>query len=153
MQHHAMTELGLSRRLRLSQLFIFDRVVETGSIMRTANDLSMTQPAVTKIIQELESSFDGALFARSNRGVVPTELGRLLSRRVKSLLGELRYMTEELNEFPPRDRRASHRRHAHLRFGIPAARLHHLAQAQGTAGRRHGARGSDDHALPCLGHR
>jgi DNA-binding transcriptional LysR family regulator len=54
---------------------------------------------VTKIIQELESSFDGALFARSNRGVVPTELGRLLSRRVKSLLGELRYLTEELNEF------------------------------------------------------
>src|SRR5262245_2174334 len=99
MQRHAITELGLSRRLRISQLIIFDRVFDTGSIMRTANDLSMTQPAVTKVIQELESSFDGALFARSNRGVTPTELGHVLSRRVKSLLGELRYMTDELNEF------------------------------------------------------
>jgi DNA-binding transcriptional LysR family regulator len=99
MQAHAVTELGLSRRIRLSQLVIFDRVVQTGSIMRTAHDMSMTQPAVTKVIHELETSFDGELFSRSNRGVVPTELGLMLSRRVKSLLGELRYMTEELNEF------------------------------------------------------
>ncbi len=94
-----MTELGLSRRLRLSQLVVFNRVIETGSIVRTANDLGLTQPAVTKVIQELETSFDGALLTRSNRGVSPTELGLMLSRRVKSVLGELRHMTDELNEF------------------------------------------------------
>jgi DNA-binding transcriptional LysR family regulator len=38
----------------------------------------LTQLAVTKVIHEFESCFGGALFARSNRGVVPTELGLLL---------------------------------------------------------------------------
>jgi DNA-binding transcriptional LysR family regulator len=78
---------------------IFERVLETRSVVRAANEMRLTQPAVTKVIHELESCFDGALFARSNRGVVPTELGLLLGRRVKSLMAELRYMTDELNDF------------------------------------------------------
>lgn len=50
------SEIGLSRRIKASQLVIFDRVVETGSILRAANELQMTQPSVTKVVQELESS-------------------------------------------------------------------------------------------------
>ncbi|QET03986.1 LysR family transcriptional regulator (plasmid) [Cupriavidus pauculus] len=96
---HPLTQIRLSRNLKLSQLLVFDRVIETGSILHAANDMGLTQPAVTKIIQELEAGVDGALFARSNRGVVPTDLGLLLARRVKSLLAEFRYMTEELDQF------------------------------------------------------
>lgn len=96
---HPLTQIRLSRNLKLSQLLVFDRVIETGSILHAANDMGLTQPAVTKIIQELEACVDGALFARSNRGVVPTELGLVLARRVKSLLAEFRYMTEELDQF------------------------------------------------------
>ncbi|WP_321930960.1 LysR substrate-binding domain-containing protein [Paraburkholderia guartelaensis] len=99
MHQYPLSQIGLSRNLKLSQLLIFDRVIETGSILRAANDMGLTQPAVTKVIQELESSLDGALFARSNRGVVPTDLGRVISRRVKSLLAEFRHMTEELDQF------------------------------------------------------
>lgn len=99
MQVHPLTEIRLSRNLKLSQLLVFDRVIETGSILHAANDMALTQPAVTKIIQELEACVDGALFARSNRGVVPTELGQVLSRRVKSLLAEFRHMTDELDRF------------------------------------------------------
>nr|WP_324291693.1 LysR family transcriptional regulator [Cupriavidus sp. D39] len=80
-------------------MLVFERVIETGSILHAAHDMGLTQPAVTKIIQELEAGVDGALFARSNRGVVPTELGLVLARRVKSLLAEFRYMTEELDRF------------------------------------------------------
>lgn len=90
---------SLIRRLKLNQLLIFERVLETHSVMRAANEMRLTQPAVTKVIQELESCFEGVLFQRSNRGVVPTELGLLLGRRVKSLMAELRYMTDELNDF------------------------------------------------------
>jgi DNA-binding transcriptional LysR family regulator len=99
MQQHRLSQIGLSRSLKLSQLLIFDRVMETGSILHAANEMRLTQPAVTKVIQELEASFQGALFARSNRGVVPTDLGRVVSRRVKSLLAEFRHMTEELDQF------------------------------------------------------
>ena len=54
---------------------------------------------MTKVIQELETSFQGVLFSRSNRGVFPTELGHMVARRVKSLLAEFRHLTEELDQF------------------------------------------------------
>ncbi len=99
MQQHPLSLIALSRNLKLGQLLIFDRVMETGSILRAASDMRLSQPAVTKVIQELEQSFQGTLFARSNRGVIPTELGRVVSRRVKSLLAEFRHMAEELDQF------------------------------------------------------
>ncbi|CAB3806078.1 HTH-type transcriptional regulator GbpR [Paraburkholderia ultramafica] len=99
MHQYPLSKIGLSRNLKLSQLLIFDRVVETGSILHAANEMGLTQPAVTKVIQELESNLDGGLFARSSRGVVPTDLGRVLGRRVKSLLAEFRQMADELDRF------------------------------------------------------
>lgn len=99
MQQRSLSPIGLSRSLKLSQLLVFDSVLETGSILRAAHEMSLSQPAVTKIIQELEASFQGALFRRSNRGVVPTDLGHLVGRRVKSLLAEFRHMSEEVDQF------------------------------------------------------
>jgi DNA-binding transcriptional LysR family regulator len=99
MHRYPLSLIGLSRNLKLSQLLVFDRVIETGSIQRAAKDIGLTQPAVTKVIQELESSLEGTLFERSSRGVVPTDLGRVVGRRIKSLLAEFRHMTEELDHF------------------------------------------------------
>jgi DNA-binding transcriptional LysR family regulator len=99
MQPNPLSEISLIRKLKLNQLMIFERVLETRSVIRAANEMRLTQPAVTKVIHELESCFDGALFERSNRGVAPTDLGLMLGRRVKSLMAELRYMTDELNDF------------------------------------------------------
>lgn len=94
-----LSDLSLIRRLKLNQLMIFGRVLEAGSVIGAAHELRLSQPAVTKVIQELEACFDGPLFQRSNRGVAPTELGALLGRRVKLLMAELRGMTDELNDF------------------------------------------------------
>lgn len=87
------------RRLKLKPLLIFDRVLQSGSIVRAARELSLTQPAVTKAIQELEEDLEVPLFERTNRGVVPTSYGLLLGERVKSVIAELRYLTDELNSF------------------------------------------------------
>jgi DNA-binding transcriptional LysR family regulator len=94
---HKLTHVSLSRKLKLQQLILIAQVIDSGSLLRAANELSMTQPALTKSIQELEAFFGEALFERTNRGVVPTELGRLLGRRAKSMLTELRYLTDEVN--------------------------------------------------------
>jgi DNA-binding transcriptional LysR family regulator len=99
MHRYRLSQIGLSRNLKLSQLLIYDRVVETGSILRAANDLGLTQPAVTKVIQELEASLEGALLERSNRGVAPTDLGRVVARHVKALLAEFRHLSEQLDQF------------------------------------------------------
>ncbi len=78
---------------------IFELVLESGSFVRAANSMGLTQPAITKAIYDLESFFGAPLFERSNRGVTPTEFGVMLGRRVKSLIAEARYMTEEVNAF------------------------------------------------------
>ncbi|ASV34838.1 LysR family transcriptional regulator [Pseudomonas reactans] len=94
-----ISAITLSRKLKFNQLMIFELVLESGSFVRAANTMGLTQPAITKAIYDLESFFGGPLFDRSNRGVTPTEFGIMLGRRVKSLIAETRYMTEEVNAF------------------------------------------------------
>ncbi len=89
----------MSRKLKLSQLMVFARVLESGSFLRAANELGLTQPAISKAIFELESFFEEEIFTRSNRGVVPTDFGVMLGRRVQSLIAELRYMTDEVHAY------------------------------------------------------
>lgn len=91
------SRLSLARRLRLQQLAVFEKVVEAGSILAASNELAMTQPAVSKSIQELEAQLGGALFVRGKRGVALTEFGRLFEHHAKTLLAELRYLAEALN--------------------------------------------------------
>ncbi|MBB3182447.1 LysR substrate-binding domain-containing protein [Variovorax sp. Sphag1AA] len=94
-----ISTINLSRKLKLSQMMVFARVLDTGSFIRAANELGLTQPAISKAIFELESFFDEELFNRSNRGVTPTEFGLMLGRRVRSLIAELRFMTDEVHAF------------------------------------------------------
>ncbi|MBB2494444.1 LysR substrate-binding domain-containing protein [Aquipseudomonas ullengensis] len=93
------TTLSVARKLKFYQLVVFDQVLQSGSLLRAGQALNLTQPAVTKIIHELESYFDAPLLIRGNRGVTPTELGELVVRRAKSLLAELRLLTDEVNAF------------------------------------------------------
>ena len=88
---------SLARRLRLQQLLIFEKVVQAGSILAASRELALTQPALSKSIHELEAQLGGQLFVRGKRGVTLTELGRLFEHHAKTLLGELRYLAEDLN--------------------------------------------------------
>lgn len=93
------SRLSLARRLRLQQLAVFEKVVEMGSILAASRELAMTQPAVSKSIHELEQQLDGLLFVRGKRGVVLTEFGSLFERHTKTLLAELRYLADDLNDW------------------------------------------------------
>jgi DNA-binding transcriptional LysR family regulator len=91
------SRLSLARRLKLQQLAVFEQVMESGSILAASRELAMTQPAVSKTIQELEHHLEGALFVRSKRGVALTEFGAVFQRHAKTLLAELHYVAEDLN--------------------------------------------------------
>jgi DNA-binding transcriptional LysR family regulator len=93
------TASSFGRKLRFSQIMVFEQVLRSSSITRAAQMLNLTQSAVTKVIHELEDHFGGPLLIRSNRGVTATELGEVVARRSKSLLAELRYMNDEVNAF------------------------------------------------------
>ncbi|RWA56105.1 hypothetical protein AU476_04545 [Cupriavidus sp. UYMSc13B] len=90
---------NLLRTLKLRALRVFNQVVAHGSTLKAAQVLNLTQPAVTKTIQELEQTLGIELFVRTNRGLVPTDYARILERRVKSLLAEIRYLADESNAF------------------------------------------------------
>ena len=83
---------SLARRLRLQQLMIFEQVLASGSLLAAAGELAMTQPAISKSIQELESQLGGALFVRGKRGVQLTEFGRRFEPHAAHMLAELRQL-------------------------------------------------------------
>lgn len=88
---------SLARRLKLQQLAIFERVLANGSLLAASRELHMTQPAITKAIQELEGHFGQALLLRSRRGVQPTDFGLLLRQHSQALMADLRYLADDLN--------------------------------------------------------
>ena len=56
----------------------FLAVYRAGSFTRAAEELHVTQPAVSQHIRQLETHYGCALFSKTGRGVEPTEAGRLL---------------------------------------------------------------------------
>lgn len=63
--------------MTLRHMKIFLAVYQTQHMTRAAQQLRMTQPAVTRTIQEIESYYGIRLFERINRKLYITEAGRL----------------------------------------------------------------------------
>lgn len=55
-------------------------IIEAGSFQRAASLLAMTQPALSRNMQTLEARSGGALFDRTGRRAVPTDLGLRLAK-------------------------------------------------------------------------
>jgi DNA-binding transcriptional LysR family regulator len=75
--------------MEIRQLEAFAAVVTTGSITAAGRLLGRSQPAITRLIQELEGELGFALFARSGPRVSPTEQGFLLYDEVEQTLAGL----------------------------------------------------------------
>lgn len=91
------SKLSLARRLKLQQLAIFERVLACGSLLAASRELHMTQPAISKAIQELEDHFGQSLLIRSHRGVQPTDFGQMLRGHSQALMADLRFLADDLN--------------------------------------------------------
>ena len=72
--------------LELQQLRQAVALAEHGSFVRAAAALHISQPALSRSIQNLERRFGSELFLRSSSGVVPTDLGRLYIERARDVL-------------------------------------------------------------------
>ena len=80
----------------LSLYRIFYTVARAGNISRAADELFISQPAVSKAIQKLEQTVGAPLFVRSSRGVRLTEDGELLFSHVRSALQTLESAENQL---------------------------------------------------------
>lgn len=76
---------------------IFYSVATTGNITKAAEQLYISQPAVTKSIKHLEASLGGALFIRTKKGVTLTEEGKVLLEYVKNILEEAKNAQNKFN--------------------------------------------------------
>jgi DNA-binding transcriptional LysR family regulator len=70
----------------LQQLRQVIALAEHGSFVRAAAALHISQPALSRSLQNLERHFGSDLFVRSSAGVVPTDVGRLYIERARDLL-------------------------------------------------------------------
>ena len=95
----------------LSFYRIFYATALAGNISKAADELFISQPAISQSIKKLEQSLDTALFVRSSRGVQLTEEGELLFSHVKSA-----FRTLEAGEHQLRLRRELGM--GHLRIGV-----------------------------------
>lgn len=68
-------------------LEVFVTVVEKGSFTRAAEELNMTQPAVSQYIQSLERSLGAKLLERSNKYVRMNQAGEIVFHHAKNILG------------------------------------------------------------------
>lgn len=72
---------------RLLRLFV--AVVETGSITGAAQQLGVTQSAVSHLVNKLRAIIGDELFVKSGRGIAPTARAEALASRARNLLHEL----------------------------------------------------------------
>ena len=59
-------------RLKSRHIPLLVALGDTGNLNRAAEGLGISQPAISKLLKELEDGLEVALFERPARGVVPT---------------------------------------------------------------------------------
>ena len=89
----------------LSHLSVFCTVVEAGSISRAAKELFVTQPAISLKVQELEEHYQVQLLDRTNKGIIPTEMGLFVYGEAQKIIALLSNIEREieLNRNPIED--------------------------------------------------
>ena len=81
------------------RLKVFHTVAKRLSFTKAAADLFITQPAVTKHIQELEQYFKVQLFERQGNQIRLTEQGKVMLHHVEQVLSIYRAMEFDLHSF------------------------------------------------------
>ena len=90
----------LVARLRFRHLQLLVELRKGGSLRAAAAVFSLTQPALSKALNEIEGAFGYALFVRSARGLTPTPRGEIVIRGAALLLEELAHVSVEASAEP-----------------------------------------------------
>jgi DNA-binding transcriptional LysR family regulator len=86
----------IGRRLRLRDLHAFFTVVQWGSMAKAAEQLRVSQPAISKVIADLEHALGVRLLDRGRRGVAPTIYGHALLKRGLIAFDELKQSVRDI---------------------------------------------------------
>lgn len=87
---------------RLDEFAIFVRIVEEGSLVRAAQRLRRSPPAVTRALAALEDRIGVRLIDRTTRRLAPTEAGRALYERARTVIADYEAAAAGAREAPVR---------------------------------------------------
>ncbi len=88
----------LDGRLKLRHLVVLTMIAEHGTLIRSAEHLHVTQPVVTRALQELESILGVSLFDRGPRGMTPTVYGRAFVDQARTIVGQVRQAGRQISD-------------------------------------------------------
>ncbi|MGJ3256292.1 MAG: LysR substrate-binding domain-containing protein [Alcanivorax sp.] len=89
------------RSIDLNLLPVFDAIMDAGQLSRAADQLGMSQPAISAALQRLRHTLDDDLFVRTRQGMVPTPRARELHQLLAPQLASLRDSLDPGNRFDP----------------------------------------------------
>jgi len=87
----------LRAKRRTRHLLLLSAIGEEGNICRAAEILSMSQPAASRLLRELEEIIGAELFERHARGVKATWYGEALIRHARNALSSLNEAAAEID--------------------------------------------------------
>ena len=84
--------------MKLSQMRYFSAVCHLGSVTQAAEQLHISQPAITAAIQSLEKELGVLLLCRGRRALVPTPDGEAFWKQCDEILARVDAVTEKFQE-------------------------------------------------------
>ncbi|ODC04575.1 LysR family transcriptional regulator [Terasakiispira papahanaumokuakeensis] len=108
-----MADLSLSHFcnwLRFRHLVLIDTLGRTRNMHLAAEQMNLSQPAVSKMLKEIESLLGFAVFERLPRSMPPTDLGQHVLRYAQTVLNEAEGFVSQTN-------RLSNGGHGYLKVG------------------------------------
>lgn len=111
-----------SQQPTLRQLRAFEAVARHRSFRRAADELALSQPALSAAVRDFETLLGGALLERSTHRVALTEAGVSLLPQVQWLLNSFALGVQDLQ-------RTLQRQAQRLRIAALPSAMHHLAPA------------------------
>ena len=79
------------------RLKVFQSVAKNLSFTKASQELFVSQPAITKHIQELENFYQARLFERQGSKILLTEAGRLLLKHSEKILDDYKQLEYEMH--------------------------------------------------------
>ncbi|MFC3680938.1 LysR family transcriptional regulator [Bacterioplanoides pacificum] len=93
-------------RIDLNLLVYLDVLLREGSVTKAAQQLGITQPAMSNGLRRLRELFSDPILVRTSDGMTPTERAQELQPMIRKALGELEAALQPLEDFDALD---SHR--------------------------------------------
>lgn len=93
--------VSVAPRIDLNLFRVFEAIYRAGSLTRAAEELHLTQPAVSNALARLRAHYDDPLFVREGRKIAPTPLAHGIADEVAQALRTLRDSVQRAGHFEP----------------------------------------------------